>query len=93
MSSETTLKIWVKPKASRAIFPLSVSEDLIEASVLSPPDKGKANKELVELISDFFGVAKSQVQIVSGLKSREKIVRIAGIDEREARKKLFQGMS
>ncbi len=90
MPPETTLRIWVKPKASKSVFPLSVSEDLIEASVLSPPDKGKANKELITLISNFFGVSKSQVQIVSGAKSREKIVRIEGVDEQEARKRLFK---
>lgn len=35
---------------------------------------GEANKALLELISDEFRVAKTQISIVSGAKSREKII-------------------
>ncbi len=89
MSTGTILRIWVKPKSSKAVFPLNVSKDIVEASVISPPNKGKANKELIALISDFFNVPKSQISIVGGMKSREKIVRIEGIDETEVMEKLF----
>lgn len=35
---------------------------------------GEANKALLELISDEFHVAKTQITIVSGAKSRQKII-------------------
>lgn len=35
---------------------------------------GEANKALFELISDEFHVAKTQISIVSGAKSRQKII-------------------
>ena len=35
---------------------------------------GEANKALLELVSDFFGVAKPQITIVSGAKARQKIL-------------------
>lgn len=35
---------------------------------------GEANKALLELISDEFRVAKTQISIVSGAKSREKVI-------------------
>ena len=47
-----------------------------KARLTSPPEKGKANAELVELVARHFGVKKSQVAIVSGSKSRDKTVEI-----------------
>ncbi len=45
----------------------------------SAPEKGKANKELIEAISDYFGVTKGEVEIVSGLRSKKKMVNIMSI--------------
>ena len=44
-----------------------------------PAKKGKANKKLIELLSEYFGVNKSSIRIKSGFKSRRKIVEIDGI--------------
>ncbi len=35
---------------------------------------GEANKALIELISDEFHVAKTQIAIASGAKSRDKVI-------------------
>ena len=40
------------------------------------PEDGKANKAVIELLAEFFGVKKNQVQIKSGLTSRTKIIEI-----------------
>lgn len=42
----------------------------------APAVEGKANKALIEFLSDHFGVRKRQVEIVKGIKAREKLVRI-----------------
>ena len=42
----------------------------------SPPEKGKANEEMIKILSDYLGVAKSSLQIVRGIKGREKIIEI-----------------
>lgn len=39
-------------------------------------EKGQANKALLELLADHFGVAKSLIQIVSGTQSRNKRIRL-----------------
>ncbi len=41
-----------------------------------PPEDGKANKAVIELLSEFLDVKKSQVRITSGLTSRNKMVEI-----------------
>ncbi len=38
------------------------------------PEKGKANQAVVKLLSKYFKVAKSQIEIVGGKTAREKIV-------------------
>jgi uncharacterized protein len=40
------------------------------------PEKGRANKALIELLSDHFSVAKSLIEIVSGSTNRNKRVRL-----------------
>jgi uncharacterized protein len=47
--------------------------------VTAPPEDGKANKKLIELLAEYFKVPKSQIRIVKGEISRNKIVEIIGI--------------
>ena len=42
----------------------------------SKPVKGKANAELIKKLAKHFKVPSSHVKIVSGLKSRDKIVEV-----------------
>jgi len=41
--------------------------------------EGRANEALVEFLAEHFGVKRSAIEIVKGLKSRHKIVNILGI--------------
>ncbi|MHA1558941.1 MAG: DUF167 domain-containing protein [Alphaproteobacteria bacterium] len=40
------------------------------------PKNGKANKAVIEILADYFKVPKNRVDIISGLSSRTKIVKI-----------------
>jgi uncharacterized protein YggU (UPF0235/DUF167 family) len=46
-------------------------------AVASPPEKGKANEELAEVIADELSIPKSAVEVVFGHACRDKRVRIA----------------
>lgn len=50
--------------------------DKLKIYVTAPAVDGKANKALIELIADYFHVAKSSVKIIKGEKSRNKILAI-----------------
>lgn len=50
--------------------------------VKEPPVEGKANKVLIKLLADYFNVSKDKIRIISGRKSREKIVSI-GTDKQK----------
>jgi uncharacterized protein YggU (UPF0235/DUF167 family) len=79
----------------------SVSESGIEVCVAAQAKDGEANKAVREVIADALRVPKSDVDVIKGLKSREKIVAInitrvksAPEDEVERiRAKLMESMS
>ncbi len=48
-------------------------------TVTAPPAEGAANRACVELLADAFGVKRGHVRIVSGEKSRTKVVEIEGL--------------
>jgi uncharacterized protein (TIGR00251 family) len=65
----------VKPSAKRE--GVSVNADgMLEVAVSAPPEKGKVNERLVELLAEHFRVAKSKIRIVSGHTKRQKVVEI-----------------
>jgi uncharacterized protein (TIGR00251 family) len=47
-----------------------------KAYINAPALEGKANKALINLLSQTFGVNKSRIEIIRGLKSRDKKVQI-----------------
>jgi uncharacterized protein len=55
--------------------------------VTAPPVDGRANAALCRLVAKVAGVAPSRVEIVRGHTSRDKVVRVTGLDEQELRRK------
>jgi uncharacterized protein (TIGR00251 family) len=55
---------------------IEVDGDRIVVGLTSKPEQGKANRELMKKLAKHFNVSTSQVSIISGLKSRDKIVEI-----------------
>ena len=51
-------------------------EETLRIKVAAPPVEGKANKELINILSEHFKVSKSKVLIIRGKKSRNKVVEI-----------------
>jgi uncharacterized protein (TIGR00251 family) len=57
-----------------------MEDGVLRARVSAPPVDGKANKALCRLIAKRVGVPPSRVSVVRGEKSRDKVVRIEGVD-------------
>ncbi|KAJ4303446.1 hypothetical protein N0V90_002341 [Kalmusia sp. IMI 367209] len=60
----------------------AVSDEAIEVCVAARAKEGEANKAVREVIAEALKVPKSDVEIVKGLKSREKTVVISNIKGR-----------
>lgn len=67
--------VQVKPKSKRESVKQIDSQSFI-VKVNALPTDGQANKRLIELLANYFKVAKSNVIIVKGHKSKVKTVEV-----------------
>ena len=76
------MRFWVKvvPRSSKSEV-LGKDGDAIKVKVTSAPEGGKANKELLEVLSRWLGVKKSKIRIVSGETSRKKLIEVEGLEK------------
>ena len=65
-----------------------LEDDVLRVDLKDPPEKGKANRGLIELLSRETGIPKASIHIVSGRTSRSKQVRFDGVSEIELRERL-----
>jgi uncharacterized protein YggU (UPF0235/DUF167 family) len=68
------ISVLIKPNAYEN--KIELSDDTYLVSVQEPPIENRANLALIRLIAEHFHVPKSAVRIVSGYKSRRKIIEI-----------------
>ena len=53
-----------------------VEGNKITIGLTSKPEKGKANVELVKKLAKYFKVSSSQIRIITGHKSRKKLIEV-----------------
>lgn len=71
------MKIFLKVKTKAKVKKLiKIDETHYVISVSSPPEKGKANKEITKTLAKHFCTSISRINIISGEKSKEKIIEI-----------------
>lgn len=71
------MKIFLKVKTKAKVKKLVRTDDShYTISVGSPPENGKANKEIAKTLAKYFCTSVSRVNIISGDKSKEKIIEI-----------------
>jgi len=66
-----TVQVKLKSKKQEVI---RINDNSYLVKINQPPEKGKANKKIIELLADYFKVSKSKIIIKSGLTSRKKVV-------------------
>ncbi len=72
------MKIQVKVKPNSRTEEVSQEGDSFIVKVKEPPKEGKANQAVIKLLAEHFGVSQSQVRILSGFRSRNKVITIEG---------------
>jgi len=81
------LRLRVQPKASRNAIKVD-NGGRIRLAVTASPTEGAANTMAVAYLADTLGVAKRQVRLVSGEKSRDKAFDVKGMDAETVRGRL-----
>ena len=77
LQRDGVVTFWVKihPCASRTQEKESMEDGTLKIDVAAPPEKGKANRELISFLAKELGVPKGYVEILCGESARQKQVR------------------
>jgi uncharacterized protein len=81
------LTIKVTPNAGRNDV-TGCKDGVWQIKIGAAPDKGKANKELVDFLAEKLGVRKSAIEIIKGQTSRNKMLKVEGLGGEEIIKRL-----
>jgi uncharacterized protein (TIGR00251 family) len=71
------VKIRVNVKPNSKTEEVSQEGDSFIVKVKEPPREGRANQAIIKLLAEHFGVPQSQVRLLSGFRSRNKVVEVA----------------
>ena len=81
-AGSVTLTVRVIPRASRSGI-VGEYDGAVKVRLSSPPVDGAANEELIKLFAKELGVARSEIEILSGHTSKTKQIRITGVPAEE----------
>jgi hypothetical protein len=84
---ETQIAVRLRPRAHKDEL-IGMRDGVLQARVSAPPVDGKANRALCRLIAKRVGVAPSKVSVVRGEKSRDKLIRLEGVESDALREAL-----
>jgi uncharacterized protein (TIGR00251 family) len=76
-SEGVELRIHIQPRASKTEI-VGLHGEALKIRIASPPVDGQANAELCRYLARYVGVAQQNVQLISGVSSRQKRVFIKG---------------
>jgi uncharacterized protein (TIGR00251 family) len=82
-----TFAVKVHPRAKSNAITGEVGAAL-KLSLTAPPVDGKANDACIEFFAKLLRVPRSSVTIASGLSSRNKVIRVAGLSVEDLRIRL-----
>ncbi|HEY2954441.1 MAG TPA: DUF167 domain-containing protein [Candidatus Eisenbacteria bacterium] len=87
------LSVHVRAGARRAGLKGLRPDGSLVLAVAAPPEGGRANEAVAELLGETLGVRARDIEIVRGLKSRTKLIEVRGLEERELRQRLESALS
>lgn len=70
------MKINVRVRTQSKKQEVIEESDFYRVKLLSAPERGKANRELIKVLAEYFKVSKSQIKIIQGFKRPDKVVEI-----------------
>jgi uncharacterized protein len=88
----TRISIRVSPGAARSEL-VGRYGDGWKARIAAPPERGRANDALVELLAGALEVPRSSVRVVSGLAAKAKVAEVDGLSAGEAERRLSRSLS
>lgn len=72
----------VQPRASKNEI-VGLPSGNLKIKIVAPPVEGAANQLCIRLLSKWLCINKSRIEIVSGLKSKNKRIKIDGLNKKD----------
>ena len=88
----TILPVRAQPGARRNEI-RGEQDRMLKVSVTQPPEKGKANKALIALLSKELSLRKSQLELIAGQTSHQKQVLVRDVTPEELTELIEQALS
>jgi uncharacterized protein (TIGR00251 family) len=76
--AQVELRVRVRPRASNSEI-TGYRDGVLQVRLKSPPVDGRANEELCRLVARRLRLGRGRVEVVRGSRSRDKVLRVAGI--------------
>lgn len=70
------MKTQIKVKPNSKTEEVSQAGDTFVVKIKEPPKEGRANQAVIKLLAKYFSVSQGQVRILSGLKSKNKVIEV-----------------
>ncbi len=84
---QTKVPVKVVPGSSRNEI-MGLQNGVWRFKIAAPADKGKANKELIDFLSEVTGIKKADITIVKGQTSHNKLIAVEGLSREEIDQRL-----
>lgn len=76
------ITVKVLPKSSKNAI-VGYEKGVLKVKITAAPEKGDANRALIEFLGRFFNIKKSFITILKGETSRLKVIQIEGLTEEQ----------
>jgi uncharacterized protein len=86
-ASGVTFAINVHPRAKKNAITGEIG-DALKLALTAPPVDGKANDACIEFFANLLNVPRSSVTIAAGQTSRNKVIRVAGLNRQQLHERL-----
>jgi uncharacterized protein (TIGR00251 family) len=79
----TRVQVRVSPGATRSAV-IGRHGDAWKVRVAAAPERGKANRAVLDLLAETLGLPRAQIELVAGAGARDKIVAVRGVKADQA---------
>ena len=86
------LDVRVEPRARSAGLAGRMADGTWKLKVTAPPEGGRANRAVVDLLASLLGLGGGQLAVTRGASARRKRVKVEGLDERAVEARLAKAL-
>ncbi len=83
------LPVWAQPRARKDRI-VGEFNGCLKVAVTAPPEGGRANEAIAEVIAEALGLRRSAVRVAGGQTSRQKQVVVEGLKSLEVERRLLR---